>query len=301
LHHFATPGTIAVVENSDTAASVRAYYERNTRLFLALGVGRKTLAMRRAVWADGVESLPEAVEYVNGLIAAEARSRAAAMKEGMLHVLDIGCGVGGSLLFLADAVGVPLKGIGVTISPRQAHFARRQAGIRGHSSKCSFVAADFSSLTGLPLFHLAFAIESSVHFAAPAAFFFSAAQSLAPGGRLIVIDDFVGRDGLRNDERQLLEAFRREWLLPSLCSVRQAVQSAQACGLRIVEDRNLSEYLSPFPMNVRLGGWLVRVMRALPVPWPYWRSSVGSLALACCQRAGLVEYHYVVFEKESHS
>jgi cyclopropane fatty-acyl-phospholipid synthase-like methyltransferase len=296
----------------DTAASVRAYYERNTRLFLALGVGRQTLAMRRAVWADGVESLPEAVDYVNGLIAAEARSRAAAVKGGALHVLDIGCGVGGSLLFLADSLDGPLSGIGVTISPRQADFARRQAAIRGLSSTCTFLAADFSAVGSLPPVHLAFAIESAVHFAAPAAFYSSAARALAPGGRLIVVDDFIVREGerpagglragrgarhrLRRRER-LLDAFRRGWLLPSLCTFEQAVQAAQVCGLRMVEERSLGQFLATLPLNVRLGGFMVRVMDALPVPWPYWRSSVGSLALACCQRAGLVDYRYAVFEK----
>jgi hypothetical protein len=38
-------------------------------------------------------------------------------------------------------------------------------------------------------------------------------------------------------------------------------------------------------------------VRAIPVPWSYWRSTAGSLALATCQKARLVEYHYLVFEK----
>jgi len=286
-------------QSADPSSAVRAYYESNTRLFLALGIGRQTLAIRRAVWADGVESLADAVNYVNRLVAAEARLRAGAMTDGELRILDIGCGVGGSLLFLAGALGAPLKGTGVTISPRQAAIARRQARIQGLSAKCSFIAADFARLTGLPLFHLAFAIESFVHFTASAAFFAAAAGSIVPGGRLMIIDDFLARARHSRKERGLVNAFRQGWLLPSLCTVGRAVQSGAECGMRLVEDRDLSLFLSQSPLSSRVAGWAVRVMRALPVSWPYWRSTVGSIALEACRRAGLVEYHVLVFERQA--
>ena len=41
----------------------------------------------------------------------------------------------------------------------------------------------------------------------------------------------------------------------------------------------------------------VQVMRALPVPWPYWRSTTGSLALSACRKEELVQYHVLLFEK----
>jgi cyclopropane fatty-acyl-phospholipid synthase-like methyltransferase len=248
--------------------------------------------MRRAVWADGVETLAQAVDYVNSLIATEARSL------GATRALDIGCGVGGSLVFLAGAVGPDFRGLGVTISPRQAEIARHQARGRGLSGQLSFVAADFAGLPGRPGFPLAFAVESFVHFATPTDFFAAAARSLAPGGRLVLVDDFLCADALPGRGRRIVDAFRRGWLLPSLCSVSNASRAGSASGLRLVEDRNLSPWLSRLPMSASLVSRLVLVMRAIPVPWPYWRSSVGSLALASCQQAGLVEYHYVVFQKQ---
>jgi SAM-dependent methyltransferase len=254
--------------------------------------------MRRAVWGEGVQSLPQAVNYVNSLVAAEVSARAAGNRGGEVGVLDIGCGVGGSLIFLAGTAGAGLRGIGVTISPRQAEIARRQARQRGLSEKLSFFAADFGEVSGLPPFHLAFAIESFVHFSTPHAFFSAAARSLAPGARLIVVDDFLSGSSFARRDRRLVETFRNGWLLPSLCTVNRATQSAAACGVPLVDDRNLSSCLSDIPLGARLGTWLVSVMRAIPVPWAYWRSSVGSLALACCQQQGLVEYHFMVFEKK---
>jgi hypothetical protein len=52
------------------------------------------------------------------------------------------------------------------------------------------------------------------------------------------------------------------------------------------------------PARSRMVWWAAQVMRALPVPWQYWRSTVGSLALAACRREGLVEYHFLLFEKQ---
>jgi SAM-dependent methyltransferase len=283
----------------DSASAVQAYYERNTRLFLSLGVGWKSLAMRRAVWGEGVESLPQAVDYVNSLIAAEVRPGGAGAAEGReVRVLDIGCGVGGSLIYLAGTVGAGLRGTGVTISPRQAEIARLQARQHGLSQKLSFLAADFGAVSGLPPFHLAFAVESFVHISTPDAFFSAAARSLAPGARLIVVDDFLSDRSFARKELRLVETFRNGWLLPSLCAVNHATGVAAAHGMRLVEDRNLTSCLSGIPLGARLGTWLVSVMRAIPVPWAYWRSSIGSLALACCQQQGLVEYHFMVFEKK---
>jgi len=262
-----------------------------------MGIGWQTLAIRRAVWADGVGTLQEAVDYVNTLIAAEAEEMAATMKKQELRILDVGCGVGGSLFFLAGAIHAPIQGIGVTISPRQAGIARREARLRGLSAQCTFLARDFTRLSGLPLFHLALAIESFVHFASPAAFFAPAARSLGPEGHLFVVDDFLSGNRHSRAERRTVEAFRRGWLLSSLCTVEQAVHAAEECGLRLVQDRDLSASLSQSSLGARIGGWAARVMEALPVARPYWRSTVGSLALEACRRKGLVEYHVLVFEE----
>ena len=286
-------------DRAGTASAVRRYYEGNTRLFLALGIGGKALAMRRAVWADGVTDLPEAVNHVNTRIAEEVLAcQAAPGQTAPLRVLDIGCGVGGSLFYLRGAVGPALEGVGVTISPRQVEMARRQARFRGVDG-VSFLAADFSTLSVLPPFLCAFAIESFVHFGSPGSFFSAAARALEPAGRLVVVDDFLARERLAAREEKLVRAFRRGWVLSSLCTAGRAAHAAAESGLRLVEDRDLSPFLSSLPLGAPLTAFLSLVVGALPVPWSYWRSTAGSLALAACQKAGLVQYHYLVFEKAS--
>ena len=208
-------------------------------------------------------------------------------------------GVGGSLFFLAGGLRALLKGVGITLSPLQAGIARSEARRRGLDDRCVFLTGDFTDFSAPQSFQLAFAIEAFVHFGAPDAFFAAAARSLALGGRLIVVDDFLAREKLAPRERWLVRAFQEGWILPALSSVRTAAASAAGAGFHLVEDTDLSPHLSLPSWHPGFGRWGVRLMRALPLPWSYWQSTSGSLALSMCQREGLTGYHYLVFEKSS--
>jgi cyclopropane fatty-acyl-phospholipid synthase-like methyltransferase len=282
---------------ADSVGRVRSYYEKNTRLFLALGVGRKTLTMHRAVWAEGASSLSEAVDHVNGLIASQTLRMARKLGSGKLRVLDIGCGVGGSLLYLAAAMGARVEGAGITLSALQAGIAAAHARRRYFSTRCTFLTGDFTDLVPQRPFHLAFGIEAFVHFRNPEGFFDAAARSLDPGGLLIVVDDFLASEDPSPRDREMVRTFQAGWILPALCSVNRALHAATDGGFRLVEHRDLSAHLARPPIHPVLGRLLVRLMQALPVPWSYWQSTMGSLALSICQREGSIGYHFLVFEK----
>jgi tocopherol O-methyltransferase len=284
----------------DPATRVRRYYEKNTRLFLSLGISGRTLSMHRAVWADGARTLAEAVCWVNGLVAREAEGlarQAGADTDRPLRVLDIGCGVGGTLFSVAAKLDGRFDGVGVTVSPLQAQMARAHALRTGRDRSCRFIDGDFATLPGDGSFDLAFAIESFVHFAAPDSFFAAAARALPAGGRLLVVDDFLSRRERSASERAFVTAFREGWILPSLCTVEETAGAARRHGLRVVEDRNLDPFLRQTGLGPRAGRLLVGLMRGLPVPWAYWKSTTGSIALSLCQRAGLTTYRCLVFEK----
>jgi SAM-dependent methyltransferase len=279
----------------DPVTRVRSYYEKNTRLFLALGIGRRTLAIRRAVWAEGVETLPQAVDYVNGLIAGEALKCPVPGGHDGMRILDIGCGVGGSLFSLSAMLGKTFHGVGVTISPLQAHIASVEAQRRHLAERCVFIAGDFASLPSMEPFCLAFAIESYVHFSSPDSFFAGAAASLPRGGRLVIVDDFLSKERHEPREDLVVRAFREGWILPSLGTAAAAARAGARHGFHLVENRDLSPHL--LPPHPLVGRWTVRLMRALPVPSFYWQSTTGSIALSLCQREGLTEYRFLVFEK----
>lgn len=282
-------------------SDVRAYYERNTRLFLALGAGRRTRAIRRAVWAEDVATTEEALNYSNRLILAEMERLRQSRPGARLHVLDLGCGVGGSLFYLAGRLDEAVRATGITISPLQARLARAQAAQLGLQDRCAFVEADFLHLPELPPADAVFSIEAFIHAPAPERYFEQVARVIRPGGRLMLCDDFLSERAasraLTADERMWLGAFQAGWHAPGLSSVTQATEMAGRHGFSRVGERDLTPDLRLLNWNSRLTHALIRLGRAAWLPWAYWRSSVGSLALQQCLKAGLVTYRFLIFER----
>ena len=104
-------------------------------------------------------------------------------------VLDAGCGVGGSSIFLAKNFGC--KVIGITLSSKQVEAAKMNALNNGISGKATFEINNYSS-TNYPdeIFDVVWAIESVCHAAEKADFLREAHRILKKGGRLIMADFF---------------------------------------------------------------------------------------------------------------
>ena len=286
------------------SSDVRAYYERNTRLFLALGTGRRARAIHRAVWANGVTTAEQALHYTDRLVLEALRQLSAAQPNEAAHVIDLGCGVGGSLFYLAAHLDFPFHATGITISPLQAALAREHAARLGAQARCAFVDADFMNLPDLPPADLVFSIEAFIHSPDPGRYFEQAARVVKPRGRLMVCDDFLSErgaaSGLPPREQTWLRAFQDGWRAPGLLSVARAVELAELNGFGLVNHLNLTPHLKLLNWKDGVAHALVRLGRALWMPWAYWHSTVGSLALQQCLKTSLVEYRFLTFERRSH-
>ena len=135
---------------------VRRYYDRNTSSFVALGQGGSVGAIHRAVWGPGTTTREQAFHFVEDRIADVVR------RLGSTHVVDLGCGVGASLCYLAEAAAD--HGTGVTLSPIQVRAARERIESEGLSDRVACIEGDFGNLPdGMQAADVAYAIESFVH------------------------------------------------------------------------------------------------------------------------------------------
>jgi SAM-dependent methyltransferase len=266
---------------------VRRYYENNTAAFEQLGQAGGSI--HRAIWGPGVASRVEAFHYVDELIRRELPAGVARPR-----VVDLGCGLGASLLYLAGRTGV--IGEGITISPLQAELATRRIAAAGVADRVRCREGDFlavpDDLAGSA--DLAFSIEAFVHSPDAGGYFREAARTLRPGGTLIVCDDFRTGDPAARAARRLDE-FRTGWRIGSLLTVAEVRAAAEPYGLVLTGDRDLTPYLELRRPRDRWIGLLVTAGRPFRPSGDYWQSLVGGNALQWCLRHGALRHRLLRF------
>jgi cyclopropane fatty-acyl-phospholipid synthase-like methyltransferase len=273
---------------------VRSYYDANTERFERYGQGGAVL--HRAVWAPDVKNRSEAFRTIDRMVLGELEALDDLPDEGV-HVLDLGCGVGSSLVFLASKLRI--RATGATLSSVQADRASERARSAGVAERVHFVAANYLDLPPvLAPAHFAYSIEAFIHGPDPAAYFVAAARSLAPGGVLVVCDDFLTKEARTagtSRTRRLLDEVREGWLANTLVSTEAANELAERAGFVRVKDIDLTPHLELGRPRDRIISLLVTLGRRLPLRGPAWRSFVGGNALQRALREGLLEYRFVVW------
>jgi SAM-dependent methyltransferase len=278
-----------------TSAEVRHYYDRNTRSFLEYGDGGTTGSIHRAVWAPEVSTREGAFRYVEDQIAAVASERLPASL--LTHVVDLGCGVGASLCYLASRLPVAAA-TGVTLSGVQAALARERVEQAGLAERVACIEGDFAALpAAIGSADLAFAIESFVHGSDPRAFLGEAARLVRPGGLLIVCDDFLAGDAPASAQR-VLDEFRRGWHVNTLIDGESLRALAAGAGFEHLFTRNLTAWLELGRPRDRAFRAIAPLLRLLPRVSPRLANVSGGAALQTALARGWIRYEFAVFERQ---
>ena len=162
-------------------------------------------------------------------------------------VLDVACGLGGTLARLSALTSASL--VGVDFDEGQLETARRAPWAQ--AGRATFQRADACAL---PFddgsFDLVFSVEAAFHFRSRAAFFGEVARVLRPGGRLVMTDILHAtatpgvthvppRDATVDDATAALDACFGPWRDP--LGLEGNVQDlAAAAGLRLTSATDLS-------------------------------------------------------------
>jgi cyclopropane fatty-acyl-phospholipid synthase-like methyltransferase len=279
---------------TDHSRAVARYYDQNTRRFVRWGKNQGTQNIHQALWAEGVKSQAEAVNYANQLIGNQLQEL-----EAPQQVMDLGCGVGSALFYLAERSDENIRFSGVTISATQAEIGQRRAAELGLADRCQVLQGDFLDLPEGPPLDLAYAIEAFLHAADPQRFFAQVGSRLRPGGRLVLIDDFRTEKAASSQQAtRLLEDFRQGWLAGSLITVAQAAKLAAREGLALRQDRDLTPLMALGRPRDRFIGLMYRFFRNTMKRSTYLQAFSGGYAKQQCLRQGLVAYRMLVWEKK---
>ena len=282
--------------DSDLASRARRYYDANTRRFLRYGQGGGAGAIHRSVWAPSVTTEREAFEYADQFVLDRIRARHA----GVVDVLDLGCGVGASLAYLAARM--PMRGTGITISGVQATLARERIAALGLTDKVRVIEGSYLDLPAdVGTAHAAFSIEAFLHCPDADRYFAQAAGHLVRGGLLLVLDDFLSERAsqvVSARERRVLDEFREGWVTSTLQTPAAVAATAARHGLTLIDNVNLTPYLETGRPRDRLIAAVMAVARHLPFTGEYFRNFLGGNALQKGLTSGLIEYRFLVFERQ---
>ena len=285
--------------------NVADYYDRNTRRFLRFGRLGEIGVVHRGVWAPEVEDPAAAAHYVHDRIAADVNDSLPESPRG----LDLGCGVGASMVRIARRTGASLSGI--TISSTQAAMAGERLSELPPdlAERLSVRAGDFctpESYEGIPEASLDFAyfIESLVHAPDPELLFRLLTSRLKPGARVYVCDDLLGmpRDSFstvrmgRQSGDRIVENYRRGWHINTLMTPKELESLLAGFGMHALESRDLTPYLKLNRLRDRLIRLAVPLLRPFGENTPWWDNFLGGDALQRALTVGLINYRLETFE-----
>lgn len=157
-------------------------------------------------------------------------------------VLDIGCGVGGSALWLAQRFGCHVTGM--TISPVQVRMAASRAKRLGLSRQTRFEVQDANRWKPeAEDFDVVWIMESSEHFPNKKDFFARCAAALKPGGTLAVCA-WLRRDGhMPPGEQQLVSAIAEAMMSASLDGLSSYRQWLLDAGLTVTAAEDITRHV----------------------------------------------------------
>src|SRR6195256_3640221 len=155
--------------------------------------------LHHGYWIRGDESKEKAQ-----LQLIEHLAQLAGVKPGS-EILDIGCGLGASTLYLAQNYKAAVPGI--TISEVQVEMAAKAAATEQLDAK--FLLMDAEAMHFQKQFDLLWSIESISHYQNIAGFFASASRLLKPGGSFAITDFFKKENLTREATRKFIDPIEK--------------------------------------------------------------------------------------------
>lgn len=211
------------------------YYRQTENAYKDSWDLNRSLAIHYGYWDKQVHSFPQSLQRMN-----EVMMESAAIREGD-RVLDAGCGVGGSSVFLASVLNCRVTGI--TLSERQVTQAKENAIQRGVTEKADFQVMDYAQ-TDFPdqTFDIVWGCESICYAHDKEKFIQEAFRVLKPGGRLVVADGFVSE--FENNEQPGIRKWLDGWEVNYLESPDRFSTFLNTAGFTAIQYRDISKEAS---------------------------------------------------------
>ena len=201
------------------AEKVKRFYDVGSPYYLKL-FGKH---IHDGYYLTGKESKEEAQENLIKLLVDKAKIQAGS------KILDVGCGIGGSSIWLAKNLNA--RTVGITISPGQVEIAQKMA--QEQNANSSFLLMNAEEMDFPEPFDVIWLVAALTHFKNQENFFELAARNLKKGGKFIFFDWTIDEDISDPGKDQDIQSIIDGMVLANLYSNNNYLQWLMEAGYRI--------------------------------------------------------------------
>jgi cyclopropane fatty-acyl-phospholipid synthase-like methyltransferase len=231
---------------------IRAYYDQTWLDYRMLWLNPQNRAIHFGYWDEHTHSHAESLLNMNRVLASHLGIRSGQ------RILDAGCGVGGSAIWLAKTYDVEI--VGITPVAGQVARARHYAQEHRVADRVSFEQQDYTHTTFSDAsFDVVWAMESLCHAPDKRLVLAEAKRLLRPDGWLGMVEYMRTSRLYTETDAALLHSWLSGWAIPDLAAAQEWLEWIQELGFHNVQ-------LMDITPNVRPS--LRRLYRLVILTWP---------------------------------
>ncbi|PLX06525.1 MAG: hypothetical protein C0598_13580 [Marinilabiliales bacterium] len=279
-----------------TKKEIATYYNHTILDYKVGWQLNKSKGVHFGLWYDDTKNLHEAIINSNKKIAQH-------IPQGKnIRVLDAGCGVGGTAIYLAENYDCYVEGI--TLSEKQCNIGKnfvKEAKLENNVNLTiqDYTKTDFDDES----FDMIFAIESLCHATEKSDVYKEAYRLLKPGGKLVFLEYIKTDLGKLDENRKTLEWLLHRWAIADLDALEETHKKLNNEGFTNIVDENLTnnvlKSVKIMRRNAMMGLITIPLYTILhPTKYIFSRRHPESgWALHKCFRKKLIDYYFVAAEK----
>ena len=271
------------------------YYDQTEvhyRMFWKLS---RSLGLHYGIWEKGIRNLPAAILNTNHRLASLGK-----LDKGA-QVLDAGCGIGGSSIYLAQQFSCQVHGI--SLSEKQIESAQKMVQEKGMAQHVQFSVQDYTKTDFQDAsYDVIWAIESMETASEKEAFFTEAQRLLKPGGLLLIADVFKPKSYPITKEA-LMQKWLNAWAMSDILSLEELRGIAKKVGFSVANHTDVTKAIWPSVWRIYIAGllgflgtkWYNLFHNASYFSKIHYTSGINQYKT---YRKGLWEYHLWCLKKE---
>ncbi len=222
----------------DLKQKIIKYYDDCFIDYRLFWLDSQNLAMHYGFWDEDTTTHSESLIHMN-----RALSQAIDIKPGS-KILDAGCGVGGSSIWLAKNFDVHVTGISLTAS--QVVRAREYAKKKGVADQVEFKEADYCNTPFADeSFDIVWGLESICYAVNKQDFVAEAYRVLRKGGQIVVADGFANKTEFTPEEWEYVVAFLDGCVVPNFATVTEFQSAMENCQFNGINYRDITKEVLP--------------------------------------------------------